>query len=152
MERLKFLFIAMALSAFLAGCMSAEPSSGPQDDQAQDSIYFLRQKPSDAPSLLAPLEGKLVLSEACLCIQSGDGGADYTALWPFEFSLAVQGDSIQILNGDKLVVARVGDQIRVSGGQANLSPEEFEANVIGTATQCTAHYWRINNDVEVVAP
>ncbi len=152
MKQLKFSFIVIALSATLAGCMSAKPSSGLQDDHAQDSIYFLRQKPSDAPSLLAPLEGKLVLSKACLRIQSSDGGAGYTALWPFEFSLAVQSGNVQILNGNKNVVAQVGDQIRVSGGEANISPEEFEENVIGTATQCTAPYWRVNNDVEVVAP
>lgn len=153
MKHLKFTFIAIALSALLAGCMSAEPNSGLQDDQAQDGIYFLRQKPSDAPDMTALNEGRLVLSERCLYLQSEDGNLTHAAIWPFEFSLTGEGGSVQILNEDKAVVAQVGNQIRVSGGEVPQLPlEDFEENFIGTATQCTAPYWRINNDVEVIAP
>ena len=138
----------MGLSVAVAGCMSAKPESGPQND-----IHFLRQKPSDAPDMTALFEGRLVLSERCLYIWSDDVDSSYAAIWPFEFSLTVQGDDIQILNGDKEVVARVGDRIRMSGGEIPQLPlKDFEENFIGTATQCTAPYWIINNGVEVVAP
>lgn len=148
----KLLLAVSVLLVTTVGCTSAELSGGPQDNQVQNSVHFLKQKPSDAPDMEALLEGKLVLSEMCLYIRSEDVDSTYAAIWPFEFSLHMQGDSIQILNGNENVVAQVGDQIRVSGGEAILSPEQFEQNVIGTATQCTAPYWRVNNDVEVVAP
>lgn len=149
----KFRLIVTALSVVLAGCMTTGADSGPQqDDQPQDGeVHFLRQRPSDAPNMLAPYEGELVLSEACLRIQNDDGGTGYTAIWPYEFSLNTQGDSVQILNGDKEVVAQVGDQISVSGGEIpQLSPDEFEDNFIGSATQCASPYWIVNSDVEVI--
>lgn len=147
----RFLSSVMGLSVVIAGCVSTGPASEPQDGQTRDDIYFLREKPNDAPDLLAPLEGKLDLSKGCLSIQSADGGTSYTAIWPLEFDFNTGSGSVNILNGDDQVVARVGDQIRVSGGEARLSPEEFEENVIGTA-QCSELYWRVNSDVKVVNP
>lgn len=136
-----FVILGLGLVA-LTGCVGG---------QADDEIHFLRAKPSGAPEMLAPLEGRLVLTAGCLRIQ--DDGTSYAAIWPFEFSLDVQGDSAQILNGDKAVVAQVGDELRVSGGEVpQLSLEDFEENFIGTTTRCVAPYWRINNDVEVISP
>ena len=136
------LVVVVGLAA-LTGCAGS---------RADDEIHFLRQKPSDAPQMLAPLEGRLMLSEGCLYIQSEDTASSYAAIWPFEFSLDVQGDSTRILNGDKAVVAQVGDELKVSGGEVpQLSLEEFEENFIGTPTQCAAPYWRINDDVEVIS-
>lgn len=149
----KFLLFVIMLPVIVVGCMGTEPVNEPEDDSTQNEIHFLRQKPSDAPDMEALLQGRLVLSERCLYIRREDVNSTHTAIWPFEFSLTVQGDSIQILNGDKEIVARVGDRILVSGGGIPQLPlEEFEANFIGTTTECTAPYWIVNNDVEVVNP
>ncbi len=120
-------------------------------DQADDEINFLRAKPSDAPDMAALYEGRLMLSEKCLYLESGDGSLTHAAIWPLEFSLT-EGGGVQILNEDEAVVARVGDEIRVGGGEARgFSAEDLEENFIGNAAQCKPPYWRIS-DVEVVSP
>lgn len=129
----------MAVLLLLASCMGARPGGG---------VYFLQQKPSDAPDMEALYEGRLVLSERCLYLRSEDGNLTHAAIWPLEFSLTVQGDSIQILNGDKEVVARVGDQVLVGGGEIPpLSREEFEQRFLGPF-QCAGSYWLVTEVVE----
>ena len=132
------LVVAIGLVS-LAGCAGG---------RADDEIHFLRQKPSDAPNMTALLEGQLVLSERCLYIQGEDVDSSHAAIWPLEFSLTVQNDSIQILNEDKEVVARVGDQVLVGGGEIPpLSQEEFEQRFL-RPFQCAGSYWLVTEVVE----
>lgn len=133
----------MTLAFVFAGCMGAQPDS---------EIHFLRQKPSDAPYMEALYEGRLVLSERCLYLQNEDGNPTDAAIWPFEFSLTVEGDSIQILNIDKEVVARVGDQVLIGGGEVpSMSQEEFDRNYLGTF-QCSGPYWLVGEVIEATTP
>ena len=144
MKSLRWRAVAVVAMLFvLAGCMSA---------QRDDEVYFLREKQNDAPDFLALLEGKLILDEGCLSIQSVDGGARYAAIWPFEFDFSAESGNVEILNGDDQIVARVGNQLRVSGGELpNMSQEEFEQNYLG-AFQCSGPYWLVNSDVKVLTP
>ena len=151
MSQPRFLLVLVCLSASMVGCMSAPPVGGAQDGQTQNTVNFLQQKPSDTPDMMAPLEGRLALSKACLYIQSESLNASYAAIWPFNFGVAVQNGDVQILNAGGEVVARVGDQIRLSGGEVRqFSPEEFDASFSGDPTPCTAPYWLVNTDVKVV--
>lgn len=128
------------LAFAFTGCIGAQPSN---------EIHFLRQKPSDAPDMEALYEGRLVLSERCLYLQSEDMSSTHAAIWPLEFSLTVQDESIQILNGDKKIVAQVGDQVLVGGGEIPpRSQEEFEQSFLG-AFQCSGPYWLVT---EVLTP
>lgn len=142
MKLLKFVLAVLALAATVVGCTSAEVTN---------DIHFLEQKPSDAPDMAALLDGQLVLSEKCLVIQHGSGQVGdaksaHTAIWSSGSSLAVQGDSVQILNGAREIVAQVGNAIRVGGGEIlQLSPEEFEANFSGDPAGCAAPYWVISS-------
>ncbi len=145
MKNIRLLLQVAGLSVLMAGCMSAAP-------EAEEGIYFLQQRETDAPQMLALLEGELTLTEGCLRIQSNYGDESYAAIWPFEFSFDSSGDSIDILNGERQVVAQVGNQIRVSGGEVpSLSKEEFEASFTGTFG-CSGRYWIVNSDVEVITP
>ena len=84
-----------------------------------------------------------MLSEGCLHIQSEDGNSTYAAIWPFEFGVSVQGSSVSILDEKGQVVAQVGDQIRVGGGEVRIMPqEEFERNHLGTF-QGSGLYWLV---------
>ncbi len=152
MKYLKFLLISLLLLVTLTGCIGSGSEGNEQDGQAQDNPYFLRQKPSDGPTMEGVLQGQLVVSEKCLYIKAEDSSA-YAAIWPTNYSLAMQGNSIQILDSDKDVVAKVGEQIRVGGGRIpQPSPEDFEARFEGSATQCTAPYWVVSGIIEVVKP
>ncbi len=152
MRYLKFLLVSISLLVALTGCMSTESEGGEQNGQAQDNFYFLRQKPSDGPTMEGLLQGQLIVSEKCLYIEREDASV-YAAIWPAKHSLVIQGNSIQILNGNKVVLAQVGDQIRVGGGRISQpSSESFESRFEGSATKCTAPYWVISKVIEVVAP
>lgn len=138
--------VVLILCVLLGSCSPARVPSN--DDQAQTGLNFLRQKQTKAPQMLAPYEGELVLSESCLRIRGDDSGESYVAVWPFEFDYRTQGDRFEILDGEDGVVARVGDWVRVSGGEIRTpSPKLFDEVVIGTYG-CPGKYWIVNSDVE----
>lgn len=148
MKNIRFLLSMFIVSAIVAGCMNIEPSN----TQAQNEVHFLRQKDTNGPQMLALMEGKLALTGGCLRIEENYGEESYAAIWPFEFSFEVQNGDVEILNGEGQVVAQVGDQIRVSGGEIpSLSKETFDENFIG-AFQCSGRYWIVNSDVEAITP
>lgn len=135
-----FVTVGLGLVA-LTGCVGG---------QVDEEINFLRQRPSDAPDMEALYGGRLVLSERCLHLQNEDGKLTHTAIWPFEFSLTEAGGSVQILSGDKEVVAQVGDQVLVGGGEIPpRSQEEFEQSFLGPF-QCSGPYWLVTEVVEAM--
>ena len=64
--------------------------------------------------MLAAANVELVLDEGCLRMGSADG---HLIIWPPGFSLASEDDGVQILNETGLSAARVGEKVRMSGGQ-----------------------------------
>ena len=79
-------------------------------------IYVILQAPTvgDRVNMLAAANVELVLDEGCLRMGSGDG---HLIIWPPGFSLTTEDDGVQILNETGLIVARVGEKVRMSGGQ-----------------------------------
>ena len=65
-------------------------------------------------NLLAAANVELVLYEGCLRMGSADV---HLIIWPPGFSLASEDDGVQILNETGLIVARVGERVRMSGGR-----------------------------------
>lgn len=127
--------------ALLTGCAGA---------QADDEINFLREKRTDGSSMMALWRGKLVLTNGCLRVQ--DVRTSYAVIWPFAFDFSVHDGNINILNGDDQVVAEVGDQIRVSGGELpSMSPKRIEQLATG-GSQCSGPYWLAGYEVTVLTP
>lgn len=84
------------------------------------TIYFPRQGPAVA-YMDALLEGTLALDEAgCLRMEYPGMGADGElgplVIWHYDFTLHVEGDAVEVLNGAGEVVARVGEEVRMGGG------------------------------------
>ncbi len=131
-------FVLMAMSLGITGCTSGEQSG-------QTNVYFLQEKPNDFPDMAGLFEGKLALNQDCLQIQGDNGRAEeYNAIWPAGFNFSVEGESVNILDGDAQVVAQVGDQVRVGGGELKgLSREEFEQNYLGDS-RCSEPYWSVS--------
>ncbi len=103
-----------------------------------ETIYFPRQAPAVA-GMDALLEGTLVLDDnGCLRVQY-EGGSLAEApivIWHYDFSLAVEGEEITVLNGEGEPVGRVGEWTRMGGGgggQTLAAPEMPKA--------CPGPYW-----------
>jgi hypothetical protein len=94
----------------------------------------------------AELIGELVLVDGCLRVDSIYGGDSVVPVWPPEFALGAEGDDIQVLDGDGRVVARVGQETYMSGGQGPASSvpdcvrEQLPAG-------CTDPYWIVGDTV-----
>ena len=62
-------------------------------------------------NMLAAANVELVLDEGCLRMGSADV---HLITWPPGFSLANEDDGVQILNETGLIVARVGENVRMN--------------------------------------
>lgn len=96
-------------------------------------------------------EGTLTLTEGCLRVQS-DTNEGYTPIWPFEYGFEVQGGSGSVLGREGQVLARVGDYIRVGGGEGPLSAEALEEVVATGPVRCAGPYWYVASVEEARAP
>ncbi|HZE20617.1 MAG TPA: hypothetical protein VE082_01060, partial [Desulfobaccales bacterium] len=99
------------LSGTLRGSVETYP--GPDGR----TIYFPMQPPTNV-YLTALMEGTLVLdSNGCLRVET-PGGVSPLVLWHHDFELRVEGEQIDVLDGEGRVVGRVGEAIRMGGGEA----------------------------------
>ena len=101
------------------------------------TIIFPRQAPAVA-GMDALLEGTLILDEnGCLRVQheSMSPAEAPVIIWHYDFSLAINGEEIVVLNGDGEPVGRVGEWTRMGGGESGtvVEPEMPEA--------CPGPYW-----------
>jgi hypothetical protein len=69
-----------------------------------------------------PLIGTLVLwdDERIPHVQFGDGAGDYRPLWPAGHRLRITDGEVEIADGSGHLVARVGDEVRLDGGEIPL--------------------------------
>ena len=138
--RKSFVILGLGLVA-LTGCVGA---------RADEKIHFLQQNQTDGSQMEALWEGKLVVSERCLRVQ--DIRTSYAVIWPLEFDFSTLSGKVDILDGDDQVVAQVGDQVRVSGGELpGISPEEIEQLAPG-GSRCSDPYWLAGYEVVVLTP
>lgn len=101
------------------------------------TIIFPRQAPAVA-GMDALLEGTLILDEnGCLRVQheSMSPAEAPVIIWHYDFSLAINGEEIVVLNGDGEPVGRVGEWTRMGGGESPtiIEPEMPQA--------CPGPYW-----------
>lgn len=69
---------------------------------------------------------------------------DILLIWPYGYSLDVKDGKIQVLDEGGRVVARVGDSIKVGGGET--TKEVVEENFIGKPLpdDCEGPYWLVS--------
>ncbi len=107
--------------------------SGPGESSAEE-ILFARQPPEDNglyPS--AATAGKLVAEDKCLLMKHLDGIGSHLPVWPHDYSLSTENGDIRLLDGEGRIAARLGDVVRVGGGeirqsQAGPKPEQARRN------------------------
>src|SRR3989304_2870261 len=110
--------------------------------------YFPVQKAGMA-TMEVILEGKLELDNGCLRIKYFDD--NYLLIWPYGFSLRTEGEEIQVIDENGQVFARVGDNIRVGGGEitGENAKELIEKYYIETPLpeDCQGPYWVVGEVV-----
>ncbi len=94
----------------------------------------------------AEMVGQLVLVDGCLRVQSIYDDTSYLPVWPPEFALRSEDDSIQVLDGTGQVVAKVGEEIYMGGGEGSASVMAECVRQQLPAT-CTGPYWIVGEGV-----
>jgi len=137
--------IAVSLAAAACGDRSTTASTS----APAPAIFFPQQKAVDGErvSMEALLAGKLALVEGCLYVHESQTGVSYLLVWPPDSRLNVQDGAIQILDGAGQVVARVGDEIHVSGGEV-ASFEHLNEYLRQTLPDdCPGPYWIVGEEI-----
>ena len=83
------------------------------------TVLFLRYKPALDEQVVDAVSasGKLVAYDyrRCLHLQTDWGPGAVTLLWPADWSVCVDDETIVVLDGTGQVVARMGDEVRLRG-------------------------------------
>ena len=92
--------------------------------------------------LTAELLGKLVMVNQCLRI-NGDDGVNYLLVWPSDFSVRIEGDTLHITQGvvtgdRKDYDLHIGDRIDIGGGTVDkVDTSSFRVS----RNNCPGPYW-----------
>lgn len=138
-RRMLLFIVSMFICISFIGCSCDKvPTSTP---------YFPTQRDPGAVQMLARGEGRLILDEGYLRFKM-TFGESYMIIWPYGYTIRLEGKTIQVLNADGRVVARAGDRIVIGGGETN-STEGIE-NSIGQPLplDCTGPYWIAGEIIE----
>jgi len=116
--------------------------TGNSADKTQSEPYFPVQKEVAETVMLARLGGKLVLDDTGYLRVN-----DTLIIWPYGYSLKIEGKEIWIINDKGEKIAHVGDWVNLGGGEV---PAWAVVERIGQALQEDAKgpYW-IAGDVIV---
>ncbi len=160
------LFASRIGGSSVSGSSKADPYRGPGErtahlgsrgrtaaveDTAEDKVFFPRQKASVDTYLMALWRGELVLDgEGCLRVR-GDGSL--VPVWPPGFGVEISGEEVRILDERGRVVARVGDEVEIGGGEAPAAERIAaldERTKRDLRERCPGQYWLASPDVDVI--
>ncbi len=114
-------------------------------------IAFPRQEPVEGPRevMEAELVGDLVLLDGCLRVNSlNQGEESYLPIWPPEFILDLDNDTPVILDGNGIIVGRVGEEIYMGGGTGRQEsmPECVRQQLLES---CKGPFWSVGEGVRL---
>ena len=103
------------------------------------TIFFPQQESVEGERVVmtALIFGELRLIDGCLRVGSGAG---HLLVWPPGFSLSTENDGIEILSGAGQVVARVGEEIRMGGGEVPFIDGAARTR-LKIPADCPGRYW-----------
>jgi hypothetical protein len=104
--------------------------------------YFPVQSEVQKIGLGALLSGELVIDDnGCLRV------FNYLILWPYGYTFEMEGNDIWVVNEEEVRVAKVGDKVRMGGGEI---PPDFAEEKIGQALpeDCAGSYWLVAFSIE----
>ncbi len=126
------------------------PFPGPLFQSTPGNIYFPQLKPGERVFMEAELIGELVVVNSCIRVNSREGDTSYLVIWPPEFTLATENDLVQIRNEVGEVVARIGEEVYMTGGErpANTAwlSQQLREKLPDT---CPEPYWVVGEQVRL---
>lgn len=128
--------VSMFVCLSIIGCACGEDS----DAVLTSTPYFPAQSDPGFFQMQARAEGRLILDEGYLRLKP-TFGESYMIIWPYGHTVRLEDKTIQVLDTDGQVVARVGDRMEIGGGVVD-STEVIE-DYIGQPLppDCTGPYW-----------
>jgi hypothetical protein len=112
-----------------------------------EGLTFPRQDPPEGMlvEMAALLIGRLVEVEGCLRVV-GDEDPGQLVIWPYDHTVALGADgTIVVRDGEGVTVARVGDLVRVGGGQ---TPGLASPTVAESVGDCEGPFWIAARGIE----
>jgi hypothetical protein len=98
--------------------------------------------------MTALLIGDLVEEDGCLRV--AEGGQSHLIIWPYDHTVtAAQDDTLEIRDGSGAVVARVGDSVRLSGGEVPAVENHASVEI---PERFAGPYWLVGSEIESVNP
>ena len=142
-------WIVISVSILITACTSVTANITPT---VEPKIYFPQQDPVDGEreTMTGETFGKLVVVNDCIRVMHDKSDTSWLLIWPPNFSLNFKDDTIQILNKDGQAVARVGDMVRIGGGEVSSSSFFSETMKKKLPINCLAPYWIVGGEVNVL--
>jgi hypothetical protein len=121
-------------------------------------VFFPQQRRPVGIGPAAGAVGKLVVDDdGCIRLKPTPKDPGYIPIWPAEFELEVAGGEIRILDGMGQVVAKVGEEVDLMGGEAGSSLEGF--GIVDKRTKRELYercrlrsYWFVSPDTPRAGP
>jgi hypothetical protein len=121
------------LILMLLGCSNPHPA-GPEGEP-----WFPQLAPATGersfPS--AEIDGTLVLNQGCIRLQEGN----YLVIWPPRVRLESSGGSIQVIDEENQTTARVGEKVRLAGGEVQTGAPILDELRQPLPSECPGPYW-----------
>ncbi len=138
----------IALSLGMTACGNDKPTIA-LTPRFPPEISFLRQKEGNGErvTMEALLIGELVLVHGCLRVNSNDSDSSYLPVWPPGFMVSIENDSIVILDEAGQVATRLGDRVRLGGGEVPMAIASAYAEQ-PLPNECPGPYWIVGDIVE----
>ncbi len=100
----------------------------PFEVNPDDSIYFPQLKTRSASFMEALMIGTLEVENGCLQVTQEGNDQRMVILWQTDYFLNNNGGSIEMLDRDGIVVARVGETIYLGGGEiGSIEDDQLQA-------------------------
>jgi hypothetical protein len=105
-------------------------------------VAFPRQGPGERDVMEALLVGELAEINSCLRVKSSEIPEEYLPIWPAGFRLSSSSNPLQVLNETGEVVAQVGQEVRLGGGEVpNDVVQEVAQLEEPLPADCSGPYW-----------
>ena len=102
--------------------------------------------------MLALLTGKLNVVDGCLYVDDSNSDTSYLLVWPPDFTLSIDADAVLLFNGAGAVVARVGEEVRFSGGEVKSVRYLDEHVRQSLPSDCPGPYWIVGDVIGPAEP
>jgi len=105
------------------------------------TIHFPQSRTRSATLMTALLVGKLIVKDGCLRVSASEGDRGHLIIWQPDYFLNSNEGVIEILDRNGEVVARVGEAIRMGGGEVALTENLKRQLREPLPEQCEGPYW-----------